>query len=119
MGRQDSVYPYNVADTSVLLEDSGVRHNDLVNRTDCGNRLSRSLYFFVKIEPERRQKQDRGGCVMSIINVKNLTFGYEGSADNVFENVSFQMDTSWRLGFTGRNGRGKTTFLKLLTGEYE
>ena len=56
---------------------------------------------------------------MSIINVKNLTFGYEGSADNVFENVSFQMDTSWRLGFTGRNGRGKTTFLKLLTGEYE
>lgn len=72
----------------------------------------------MKMAPERRQKQDRR-CVLSIINVKNLTFGYEGSADNVFENVSFQMDTSWRLGFTGRNGRGKTTFLKLLTGEYE
>ena len=56
---------------------------------------------------------------MSIINVKNLTFGYEGSADNIFENVSFQMDTDWRLGFTGRNGRGKTTFLKLLMGQYE
>lgn len=55
---------------------------------------------------------------MSLISVKNLTFGYEGSTENVFENVSFQIDTAWRLGFTGRNGRGKTTFLKLLAGEY-
>lgn len=56
---------------------------------------------------------------MSIINVKNLTFAYEGSYDNVFENVSFSIDTDWRLGFIGRNGRGKTTFLKLLTGELD
>lgn len=55
---------------------------------------------------------------MSLINVKNLTFAYEGSHDNIFENVSFFLDTDWRLGLTGRNGRGKTTFLKLLMGEY-
>ena len=36
-----------------------------------------------------------------------------------FENVNFQMDTDWKLGFTGRNGRGKTTFLKLLTGQMQ
>jgi ABC-type Mn2+/Zn2+ transport system ATPase subunit len=48
---------------------------------------------------------------MSLINVSNLTFAYEGSYDNIFENVSFQIDTDWKLGFTGRNGRGKTTFL--------
>lgn len=56
---------------------------------------------------------------MSVINVENLTFGYEGSSDNVFENVSFRIDTEWKLGFVGRNGRGKTTFMKLLMGEYE
>ena len=56
---------------------------------------------------------------MSMINVSGLTFGYEGSGENLFENVSFRLDTDWRLGFTGRNGRGKTTFLKLLLGEYE
>ena len=56
---------------------------------------------------------------MSLINVQNLTFSYEGSYDNVFENVSFNIDTKWKLGFSGRNGRGKTTFLKLLMGEYE
>ena len=56
---------------------------------------------------------------MSIIKVENLTFSYPGSYDNVFENASFQIDTDWKLGFVGRNGRGKTTFLKLLRGEYE
>jgi len=53
---------------------------------------------------------------MSLIRITNLTFGYEGSYDLVFENVSFQIDTDWKLGFTGRNGRGKTTFLNLLLG---
>ena len=56
---------------------------------------------------------------MSLINVANLTFSYDGSYDNIFENVSFQIDTDWKLGFTGRNGRGKTTFLQLLLGKYE
>ena len=56
---------------------------------------------------------------MSLISVKNLTFGYDGSLDNVFENVSFNIDTDWKLGLIGRNGKGKTTFLKLLLGEYE
>lgn len=56
---------------------------------------------------------------MSMIQVQHLTFAYEGSYDSIFEDVSFQIDTDWRLGFTGRNGRGKTTFLKLLMGEYE
>ena len=56
---------------------------------------------------------------MSLINVTNLTFGYDGSYDNIFENVSFQIDTDWKLGFAGRNGRGKTTFLNLLLSKYE
>ncbi|MDP4152518.1 MAG: ABC-F type ribosomal protection protein [Bacillota bacterium] len=56
---------------------------------------------------------------MSQITIKNLTFAYDGSYDNIFENVSLNIDTDWKLGFTGRNGRGKTTFLKLLTGGFE
>lgn len=60
------------------------------------------------------------GCdSMSLINVSDLTFCYDGSYDNIFENVSFQLDTDWRLGLVGRNGRGKTTFLNLLQGKYE
>ena len=56
---------------------------------------------------------------MSLISVNNLTFGYDGSWNNIFENVSFNIDTDWKLGLIGRNGKGKTTFLKLLQGKYE
>lgn len=56
---------------------------------------------------------------MAQISVSNLTFGYEGNFDNIFENVSFSIDTDWKLGFIGRNGKGKTTFLHLLQGKYE
>lgn len=55
---------------------------------------------------------------MSLIQVSDLTFAYEGSYENIFDHASFQLDTNWRLGFTGRNGRGKTTFLNLLLGKY-
>lgn len=56
---------------------------------------------------------------MSMIKIENLTFSYPGSYDNIFEHVNFQIDTDWKLGFIGRNGRGKTTFLNLLLGKYE
>lgn len=56
---------------------------------------------------------------MSLIQINNLSFTYEGSFDPVFENVTFQIDTNWKLGFIGRNGKGKSTFLKLLMNAYE
>ena len=55
---------------------------------------------------------------MSLISVNHLSFCYEGGIEPVFEDVSFQIDTNWKLGLTGRNGRGKTTLLKLLEGKY-
>ena len=54
-----------------------------------------------------------------MIRITNLTFGYDGSYENVFDNVSFTIDSDWKLGLIGRNGKGKTTLLKLLMGKYE
>lgn len=56
---------------------------------------------------------------MATITITDLTFCYEGSYDNIFEGVSLQIDTNWKLGLIGRNGRGKTTFLRLLQQELE
>ena len=53
---------------------------------------------------------------MSLVQINNLTFKYESDYENVFENVNLNIDTNWKLGLIGRNGKGKTTFLKLLTG---
>ena len=55
---------------------------------------------------------------MAQISVSNLSFSYDGSVDTVFENTSFCIDTTWKLGFVGRNGKVKTTFLNLLLGRY-
>ena len=39
-----------------------------------------------------------------------MSFYYEPYYNPVFERVNLILDTDWRLGLTGRNGRGKTTF---------
>ena len=49
-------------------------------------------------------------CMAQIL-VSHLAFTYPGSFEPLFEDVSFTLDSSWKLGFVGRNGRGKTTFL--------
>lgn len=54
---------------------------------------------------------------MPVININNLTFGYDGSEKILFDDVAITLDTSWKLALAGRNGRGKTTFFKLLRGE--
>ena len=56
---------------------------------------------------------------MSLISVNDLTFSYDTNHVNIFENTSFNIDTDWKLGFIGRNGRGKTTFLNLLMGKFK
>ena len=56
---------------------------------------------------------------MALIDIRDLTFAYPGSYDNVFEHLSLQLDTHWRLGLVGRNGRGKTTLLRLRHRQYE
>ena len=56
---------------------------------------------------------------MSQITIQNLHFTYDGDHTPVFEGLDLQLDTGWKLGLVGRNGRGKTTLLRLLAGELE
>lgn len=48
------------------------------------------------------------------IELKNLSFSYDILEEPLFNNINLTLDTSWRLGLIGRNGRGKTTLLRLL-----
>lgn len=56
--------------------------------------------------------------MMSMIQVEHLSFSYDSQQELLFDDVSFSMDTNWKLGLVGRNGRGKTTFLSLLMKKY-
>ena len=55
---------------------------------------------------------------MALIDIKKLRFEHLGSLEPIFEDLDLSLDTDWKLGFIGRNGYGKTSFLKLLMGEY-
>jgi lincosamide and streptogramin A transport system ATP-binding/permease protein len=53
---------------------------------------------------------------MAQISLQGVTFAYDGG-EPVFRDADLTLDTGWRLGLVGRNGRGKTTLLRLLAGE--
>jgi len=46
---------------------------------------------------------------VSTIICRRLSFGYVGSATDVFTDLDLIVDTRWRSALVGRNGRGKTT----------
>ncbi|KAH9508029.1 ATP-binding cassette sub- F member 1 [Bulinus truncatus] len=51
-----------------------------------------------------------------ILGVYSVTFGYPGQRE-LFRDLDFGIDMSSRVAIVGPNGVGKSTFLKLLTGE--
>ena len=53
--------------------------------------------------------------VLFLIEIKQLSFGYDDKM--IFEDVSVTFNASWKLALVGRNGRGKTTLMRLLLGD--
>merc|ERR1712232_851518 len=51
------------------------------------------------------------------IKMENCTFTYPGNTKPTIENVSFKVSLVSRVGVCGKNGEGKSTAIKLLTGE--
>ncbi len=54
---------------------------------------------------------------MSQIIFNEMSYHYVDFYNPVFDKITLCLDTNWKTGLIGRNGRGKTTLLKLLTGE--
>ncbi len=53
---------------------------------------------------------------MAQIEIKDMTFYYDDFYHPVFEHLTANLDTDWNMALVGRNGRGKSTLLKLLSG---
>ncbi|KRN97920.1 ribosomal protection-like ABC-F family protein [Companilactobacillus kimchiensis] len=56
---------------------------------------------------------------MGTIQIENVSFRYDQMVDNLFDSLNLKIDESWKLGLIGRNGRGKTTLMKLLLGQLD
>ena len=90
-------------------------------RSVCFGEKQIFLCHFVMeaLERDFSFQHDTEVVCLAQIRVTDLTFSYEGGADTVLENVTFHIDTDWKLGLIGRNGKGKTTLLHLFMGNYE
>lgn len=51
---------------------------------------------------------------MATIILNQVSFEYDENFVSIFTDLSLRIDTSWKTGLIGRNGRGKTTLLNLL-----
>jgi len=56
---------------------------------------------------------------MAQIEMKDMTFYYDDFYHPVFEHLNVRLDTDWKMALVGRNGRGKSTLLKLLEGSLQ
>ena len=56
---------------------------------------------------------------MSKITINNVSYSFKEYYQPIFNNINISIDTDWKLGLIGRNGRGKTTLLKLINNELE
>ena len=56
---------------------------------------------------------------MMDIEIKHLYFGFDQQGTQLFSDINLRLSTQWKLGLIGRNGRGKTTLLRLLMGDYQ
>ena len=50
------------------------------------------------------------------IQIKAISYGFEGGPESIFENVSFEVSGREKVGLIGPNGSGKTTLVNCITG---
>lgn len=60
-----------------------------------------------------------GGFSRGDLRIRNLSFGYPGAGERVFEGLDLTVPAGTSLAVVGRNGAGKTTLAKLLCRLYD
>jgi len=53
------------------------------------------------------------------LEFRNVSFKYPGTKTNIINNLNMRIENGAHYAFVGRNGSGKTTIIKLITGLYD
>lgn len=79
-------------------------------------------YYFQIMELKNNMAYGNKGLNLSNgikIEFKNVSFKYPGSKNNALNNINIVINNCERLSIVGKNGSGKTTFIKLLCRFYD
>lgn len=69
-------------------------------------------YPWIRFDFDEKNKLHR-----QAVEIKDLTFAYENTDKNIFENLTATISAGEKIAIIGENGVGKTTLLKLLMSE--
>lgn len=87
----------------------------------------RNLYmkeYYKLLDMENKIKSKENAIKISsekipTIEFKNVSFSYPGSKEKVFDKLSIKIEAGEDIALVGKNGAGKTTFVKLLARLYD
>jgi elongation factor 3 len=111
--------------THIIDIDNFKLHLHKGNLTDYTKINPHALsYFAMKSTSGFRFKFPQAGFVDGVkqagtvlMKLENVSFKYPTGLANVINNVNIRVSMASRVGCVGRNGQGKSTMIKLLTGE--
>mmetsp|Transcript_23896 Transcript_23896/g.55249 ORF Transcript_23896/g.55249 Transcript_23896/m.55249 type:complete len:716 (+) Transcript_23896:63-2210(+) len=100
------------------------------------NKMSMKAKQADKLEEQAREQQDELAALQEdvelpldlksggkldgfLVQLLDVSFGYPGSTKPLFRECEMGIDSSTRIVLLGENGNGKTTLVKILTGELE
>ncbi len=73
----------------------------------------------LNLKPEERAVPENSRCEDgSFVKFRNVSFGYNASADYAINNVSFSVSKGATVGIIGGTGSGKSTLINLIPGLY-
>ncbi|MDA9555952.1 lipid A ABC transporter ATP-binding protein/permease MsbA [Vibrio sp.] len=84
-----------------------------------GMAASQTLFALIDLEPEKDTGKVHVDKVQGNIEVKNITFSYEGNDTPALKNVSFSIPRGKTVALVGRSGSGKSTIANLFTRFYD
>ena len=114
----------NVADFSVLMTAISNIKNIINNFTGAVSELQKiALYFgnfrkFMEYEPKMKSGSITAPALESL-EFRNVSFTYPGAKNPSLQNVSLKINAEETIAVVGKNGAGKSTFVKLLLRFYD
>lgn len=77
------------------------------------------LYYDNLLRVKEDKNEGRNIEKFPVIEFKNVSFKYPNAIEYTLKNINMVIDENSKMAIVGKNGSGKTTFIKLLIGLYD